>query len=142
MVEMIKKTEAYFMKEFAEKAGKIAILSLFILIPNFGGSMFFIFLFATGLLASDIHNKRFSTLITLPYSYKEIFFMSYFFMISLITLLTTVSVGLYGFSSYEITLAYAAITLLKSLIFATAYFSISMICVSFGLDNFITPSLK
>lgn len=136
MTKSLKKIEAFFMKEFSEKSGRIAVFALLLLIPNFTAKLLFLFLFTTTMLSSDINNKRFSTLITLPFSYKEIYIFSFVFMISIVTFVTLLG-GLFipGGFSYILTQLY------KSLIFVTFYYSIGVLSVTYGLDNFGIPLL-
>lgn len=136
MSQTIKKLEAFFMKEFTEKAGRIAIFSLLFMIPEFEVKIFFLFLFVVFGLASDIHNKRFSTLISLPFSYKDIYLMSYTFIVTVVTL-----TSLAGSAIFSVSVEYGLINLLSSLIFVTAYYGVSILSVSFGMDHFGIPFL-
>lgn len=136
MNQTIKKFEVFFMKEFTEKAGRISIFSLLFMIPEFEVKIFFLFLFVVFGLASDVHNKRFSTLISLPFSYKELYLMSYIFIVTVVTLTSLASTVIFS-SSVE----YGLINLLSSLIFVTAYYGVSILSVSFGMDNFGIPFL-
>ncbi len=136
MSQTIKKFEAFFMKEFTEKAGRIAVFSLLFMIPQFEAKLFFLFLFVVFGLASDIHNKKFSTLISLPFSYKDVYLMSYTFIATIVTL-----TSLAGAAIFSGSVEYGLANLLSSLIFITAYYGISILSVSFGMDNFGIPFL-
>lgn len=136
MNQTIKKFEAFFMKEFTEKAGRIAIFSLLFMIPAFEAKVFFLFLFVVFGLASDIHNKRFSTLISLPFSYRDIYLMSYIFIATIVTI-----TSLAGSAIFSGSIQYGLTSLLSSLIFITAYYGVSILSVSFGMDNFGIPFL-
>lgn len=137
---MINKIEAYFMKEMSEKAGRLAIFSLFLLIPNYSARIFFMFLLVVNMLPWDIKNKRFSSLMALPYSYSQIFWIS-FLVMSVINAGTFVIGGALGAGIFAASPVTLGINLLGSLIFTTSYYSISMICVTMGLDNFGIPLL-
>lgn len=136
MSQTIKKLEAFFMKEFTEKAGRIAIFSLLFMIPEFEVKIFFLFLFVVFGLASDIHNKRFSTLISLPFSYKDVYLMSYTFIVTVVTL-----TSLAGSAIFSGSIENGIANLISSLIFVTAYYGVSILSVSFGMDNFGVPFL-
>ena len=136
MSQTIKKFEAFFMKEFTEKAGRIAVFSLLFMIPQFEAKLFFLFLFVVFGLASDIHNKKFSTLISLPFSYKDVYLMSYTFIATIVSL-----TSLAGAAIFSGSVEYGLANLLSSLIFITAYYGISILSVSFGMDNFGIPFL-
>ncbi|MDN5343400.1 MAG: hypothetical protein PWP28_2280 [Oceanotoga sp.] len=136
MTDFLKKTEAYFMKEFTEKAGRIAIFSLFLMIPEIYTKMIFSFIFITFMLASDIHNGKFSTLIALPFSYRDIFLNSYLFLIFITTITTFAGVAFYQIPNFMIWSLF-----IKQLIFITFYYSVSILSVTFGMDNFGIPLL-
>ncbi|MGM0642075.1 MAG: hypothetical protein ACQESN_11710 [Thermotogota bacterium] len=136
MSQTIKKFEAFFMKEFTEKAGRIAVFSLLFMIPQFEAKLFFLFLFVVFGLASDIHNKKFSTLISLPFSYKDVYLMSYTFIVTVVTL-----TSLAGAAIFSGSIEYGLMNLFSSLIFVTAYYGISILSVTFGMDNFGIPFL-
>jgi|Wag4MinimDraft_11_1082651.scaffolds.fasta_scaffold00926_3 hypothetical protein len=136
MSQTIKKLEAFFMKEFTEKAGRIAIFSLLFMIPEFEVKIFFLFLFVVFGLASDIHNKRFSTLISLPFSYKDVYLMSYTFIVTVVAL-----TSLAGSAIFSGSIENGIANLISSLIFVTAYYGVSILSVSFGMDNFGVPFL-
>ncbi|PWJ95492.1 hypothetical protein C7380_105122 [Oceanotoga teriensis] len=136
MTDFLKKTEAYFMKEFTEKAGRIAIFSLFLMIPEIYTKMIFSFIFITFMLASDIHNGKFSTLIALPFSYRDIFLNSYLFLIFITTITTFAGIAFYQVPNFMIWSLF-----IKQLIFITFYYSVSILSVTFGMDNFGIPLL-
>jgi len=137
---MINKIEAYFMKEMSEKAGRLAIFSLFLLIPNFGARIFFMFLLVVNMLPWDIRRKRFSSLMALPYSYNQLFWIS-FLVMTAINAATFLIGGALGAGLFAISPTVLGIHLAGSLVFSTAYYAISMICVTMGLDNFGIPFL-
>ncbi|MDO7976295.1 hypothetical protein OF820_05455 [Oceanotoga sp. DSM 15011] len=136
MTDFLKKTEAYFMKEFTEKAGRIAIFSLFLMIPEIYTKMIFSFIFITFMLASDIHNGKFSTMIALPFSYRDIFLNSYLFLIFITTITTFAGIAFYQVPNFMIWSLF-----IKQLIFITFYYSVSILSVTFGMDNFGIPLL-
>jgi hypothetical protein len=136
MTDFLKKTEAYFMKEFTEKAGRIAIFSLFLMIPEIYTKMIFSFIFITFMLASDIHNGKFSTLIALPFSFRDIFLNSYLFLIFITTITTFAGIAFYQVPNFMIWSLF-----IKQLIFITFYYSVSILSVTFGMDNFGIPLL-
>ncbi|MEA2066910.1 MAG: hypothetical protein U9O65_07475 [Thermotogota bacterium] len=92
---MLEKVEAYFMKEFSEKAGRLAIFSLFLLIPDYRVRLFFIFLLITSFLPSDTQNKKMSNLLALPFSYSSLFWYSYIFLIAVVSVTEFISAGLF-----------------------------------------------
>ncbi|MFO7882300.1 MAG: hypothetical protein R6U52_07160 [Kosmotogaceae bacterium] len=133
---MLEKIEAYFMKEFSEKAGRLAIFSLFLLIPDYRVRMFFVFLLITSLLPADIQNKKMSNLLALPFSYSNVFWFSYIFLIAIVSVTEFIGAGLFGVSTELMSLY-----LLGSINFATAYYAIAVLSVTAGLDNFGIPLL-
>lgn len=133
---MLEKVEAYFMKEFSEKAGRLAIFSLFLLIPDYRVRLFFIFLLITSLLPSDMQNKKMSNLLALPFSYSNLFWYSYIFLIAVISVTEFIGAGLFG-----VKIELMSLYLLGSVIFATAYYAIAVLSVTAGLDNFGIPLL-
>ncbi|MGC9383817.1 MAG: hypothetical protein ACP5D6_04355 [Kosmotogaceae bacterium] len=133
---MLEKVEAYFMKEFSEKAGRLAIFSLFLLIPDYRVRLFFIFLLITSLLPSDMQNKKMSNLLVLPFSYSNLFWYSYIFLIAVVSVTEFIGAGLFG-----VNIELMSLYLLGSVIFATAYYAIAVLSVTAGLDNFGIPLL-
>ena len=133
---MLEKVEAYFMKEFSEKAGRLAIFSLFLLIPDYKVRLFFIFLLITSLLPSDMQNKKMSNLLALPFSYSNLFWYSYIFLIAIVSVTEFIGAGLFG-----VNIELMSLYLLGSIIFATAYYAIAVLSVTAGLDNFGIPLL-
>ncbi len=133
---MIQKIEGYFMKELSEKAGRIAVLSLFLLIPDYGIRMFFLLILTTSLLPSDVHHKRISSLSALPFSRMDLFWVSYLFLITISTVTQFIGGGLFGMNPAAVGFHW-----LGSLTFSTAYFSIALLSVMAGLDHFGIPLL-
>lgn len=143
MSNFLNKLEVYFQKEFTEKSGRIFLFSLlFLFLVPFDISFlsaFFVFLFLTNMLGYDIRNKKFSLLISLPFSYREIFFSSFILSILLIAIPGTIGSAFINFGN-----AYGFLALLEvfqALIFATAYFAIIIISVTLGGDTFGIPFL-
>ncbi len=128
---MTEKIEAYFMKEFSEKAGRIAVFSLGLLIPFYPVRMIFLFLLATSLLPSDIQHKRLGSLLALPYSRH----------IALSVVTQVIGMALFGASLISSMNIYWLSMVIGSISFSTAYFAVSMISVTAGLDNFGIPFL-
>ncbi|BBE29957.1 hypothetical protein OSSY52_00980 [Tepiditoga spiralis] len=137
MNNMINKLEAYFMKEFFEKNGKLIVFFLLMLIPNYESKTIFLFLFSVSFLSSDIYHGRYSTLGALPFSRIEIFVSAYTFLISIV-FVSQLLAGTLGMLSLTDTITNL---LIPSLIFVTAYFSISMIFVQNSLNNLVFPLL-
>ncbi len=133
---MLNKFEGYLLKEFSEKAGRLAVFSLGLFIPIYPVRMIFIFLMIISLLPLDIHNKKMTALTALPFTRKDLFFNSYFLLIILTTVTEIISAAWFNINYFS-----TGIFLAGSLIFATAYYSIAIICTSFGLDNFGIPFL-
>jgi len=137
MTNMMKKLEAFFMKEFYEKSIMLVIFTLFLLIPNFDASVIFLLFFSISFLSADINNKKFSTLSALPYSYQEIFVCSLTFTVVYSLLIKLISGVVAGMSVSSIFIN----LLLPTFIFVIAYWSISLISVQIGGDNLWIPLL-
>lgn len=133
---MIKKIEAFFMKEVSEKAGRLAVFSLGLLVPFYQVRVVFMFLLLVGMLPSDAQHKKLGSLLALPFSRGEVFWASYLFLISIVSVTQLIGGALFGFSP-----SFLGINLLGSINFATAYFSIAMLSVIAGLDNVGIPFL-
>jgi hypothetical protein len=138
---MIEKIEAYFMKELSEKAGRIAVFSLGLLVPYYPVRLIFLFLLCTSLLPSDIQHKRLGSLLALPYSHMELFWISYLFLIALSTSTQLVGMALFGAHLNAVSVTYWLAMILGSINFATAYYAVAMLSVTAGLDNFGIPFL-
>jgi len=143
MDNFMNKLEVYFQKEFTEKSGRIFIFSLIFLffitfeIPFF--TLFFVFLFLTNMIGHDLRNGKFSLIISLPYSYREVFFSSY--ILSLLLIVIPCSIGLAFFNFGNLYPSIPLLKILGVLIFATAYFAIIIISVTLGGDTFGIPFL-
>jgi hypothetical protein len=135
---MLKRIEAFYMKEFSEKAGRLFVFSLFLLVPDFGFKTIFIFLLATSMLAWDVQQKRTVNIMILPYTLSEVFLISWLFMVSIVTITHFIGAAV-PFGPLSVTYLWTA--WLNSIIFATAYYSIAMIFVTSGMDNFGMPFL-
>lgn len=133
---MIQKIEAYFMKELSEKAGRLAILSLLLFVPYYQFRMFFLFLLVVSSLPWDIQRRKMSSIAALPFSYGEIMMISYGFVVA-IAMVT----GLIGGAFFGMNWSGLGLNLLGTLTFVTAYYSIAMLSVISGLDNFGIPLL-
>ncbi|PIJ60979.1 hypothetical protein [Mesotoga sp. H07.pep.5.3] len=138
---MTEKIEAYFMKEFSEKAGRIAVFSLGLLIPFYQVRMIFLFLLAMSLLPSDIQHKRLGSLLALPYSRQELFWISYLFLIAMSVVTQVIGMALFGAQLISSMNVYWLSMVIGSISFSTAYYAVSMISVTAGLDNFGIPFL-
>jgi hypothetical protein len=135
---MFKRIEAFFTKEFSEKAGRLFVFSIFLFVPNFQFKLIFLFLIATSMLAWDIQQKRTVNLMILPFSLPQVFLLSWGFMLTLITVTHFIGAAIpVGAMNY----GYFIQSWLNSIIFATSYFSISMLFVISGLDNLGMPFL-
>ena len=135
---MFKRIEAFFTKEFSEKAGRLFVFSLFLFVPSFGFKLIFLFLLATSMLAWDIQQKRTVNLMILPFTLHQVFLLSWGFMITLITITHFIGAAIpMGMMS----MGYFVQSWLNSVIFATSYFSISMMFVISGMDNLGMPFL-
>ena len=103
MNNFLNKLEVFIQKEFTEKSGRIFLFSLiflFVIPLNISFlTWFFVFLFLTNMLGSDIKNKKFSLIISLPYSYAEVFFSSYIFSLLMILIPGTIGVAFINFSA-------------------------------------------
>ena len=137
---MLPKIEAFFMKEMKEKTGRLAILSLFLLVPFYPFRIFFLFLLCTHMLGWDIQHKRYSSLMALPYMPKQLFWLSYLFLV-VISVETQLIGAALGAGVFNMGWAPLGIHLLGSLLFVTSYYGISMLAVTFGLDHFAIPLL-
>jgi len=138
---MTEKIEAYFMKEFSEKAGRIAVFSLGLLIPFYQVRMIFLFLLAISLLPSDIQHKRLGSLLALPYSRQELFWISYLFLIAMSVVTQVIGMALFGASLISSMNVYWLSMVIGSISFSSAYYAVSMISVTAGLDNVGIPFL-
>ncbi len=70
---MIQKLEAYFMKDFIEKGGALAVFSIMLFLPvNFVRTIFMILMITVVLSHFEKRSRR-SALTALPFSYSEIF---------------------------------------------------------------------
>ncbi|PNR94862.1 hypothetical protein [Petrotoga sp. 9PWA.NaAc.5.4] len=143
MDNFLNKMEVFFHKEFTEKSGRIflfALIFLFVIPFNVSFlSFFFIFLFLTNMLGHDLRNKKFSLIISLPFSYKEIFFSSFILSILLIAIPGSIGLAFVNFSEF---LGYSAfLRIISVIIFAMAYFAIIIISVILGGDSFGMPFL-
>ncbi|MEA1883970.1 MAG: hypothetical protein U9N62_05545 [Thermotogota bacterium] len=135
---MLKRIEAFYMKEFSEKAGRLFVFSLFLLVPEFGFKTIFLFLLASSMLAWDVQQKRTVNVMILPYTLAEVFLVSWLFMVSIVTITHFIGAAV-PFGPMSVTYLWTA--WLNSIIFATAYYSIAMIFVTSGMDNFGMPFL-
>ena len=133
---MIKKVEAFFMKEVSEKAGRLAVFSLGLLVPFYQVRLIFIFLLLVGMLPSDIQHRRLGSLLALPFSRTEVFWASYLFLISVVVITQVIGGAVFALSS-----SFLGVNLLGSINFATAYFAIAMLSVMAGLDHIGIPFL-
>ncbi len=130
---MIQKLEAYFMKDFIEKGGALAIFSIFMFIPvNFLRDVFMILMIT--LILSHLETRRregsISELIALPFSYSQIFWFPFVFLIAIITIVQFAISGVIGFSIYA-----AFSQIVYSLIFLTAYYGFFNILTIVGLSG-------
>jgi hypothetical protein len=91
------------------------------------------------MIGHDLRNGKFSLIISLPYSYREVFFSSY--VLSLLLIVIPSSIGLAFFNFGSLYLSIALLKILSVIIFATAYFAIIIISVTLGGDTFGIPFL-
>lgn len=134
MNNFMSKIESYYTKEFTEKAGRLGILFLFLCVPDFQFKVFFIFLLASFFLTADLKNRKYSAMLSLPFSRTELFFSAFIFNLSIIVISQLSGSVLFGLSGKDV-----YITLLRSAIMFCAYFGISIISVVNGHDNFGFP---
>lgn len=137
---MLSKIEAFFMKEMKEKAGRLAILSLFLLVPFYPFRMFFLFFLCTHMLGWDVQHKRYSSLTALPYMSRNLFWLSYLFLVAIAVVTQLIGTAL-GAGVFDMGWASFGIHLIGSLLFVTAYYGVSILAVTFGLDHFAIPLL-
>ncbi|QTA38904.1 hypothetical protein JYK00_03695 [Thermosipho ferrireducens] len=128
--------EIYYEKELKEKLGSWFIFLLLLFIPNYTTRMFFTFFLIINMLPSDVKHKKDRLLYYLPFAKGEIFIYSFLFLIFAVSVTHFISY-LFVTSSFTTNM----IILLKSINFSSAIFAISMLSVSFGLDNVGIPIL-
>jgi hypothetical protein len=137
---MLEKIEAFFTKEMKEKAGRLAILSLFLLVPFYPFRMFFLFLLCTYMLPWDIQHKRITSLTALPFMPVQLYWFSWLFLVTITTVTQLIGSAL-GAGIFAQSWQLFGIHLAGSLLFVTAYFGITMLSVIAGLDHFGIPLL-
>ncbi len=121
---MLSKIEAFFMKEMKEKAGRLAILSLFLLVPFYPFRMFFLFFLCTHMLGWDVQHKRYSSLTALPYMPRNLFWLSYLFLVAIAVVTQLIGTAL-GAGVFDMGWASFGIHLIGSLLFVTAYYGVT-----------------
>jgi len=126
----IKRMEIVWEKLLKEKLGVFFIFTLLLLIPN-SIRLLSIFFLANLILPSDVKQKRDISFYYLPFSKGEIFLYT---LALLLLLVTSAHFLTFGFISNS--LYYFLNSLLYITNFAIIIFSISMLAVSNGLDNF------
>ncbi|BBJ28568.1 hypothetical protein [Athalassotoga saccharophila] len=131
---MIQKLEAYFMKDFIEKGGALVVFAILMFIPvDFLRGIFMILMITIVLSHIDPYRRRkesISELMALPFSYSEIFWFPFVFLVTIVTIIQ-LSVG--GIIDLGIYLSFSQI--LHSLIFLTAYYGIFNIFAIAGLSG-------
>lgn len=131
---MIQKLEAYFMKDFIERGGALAIFAILLFIPvNFLRNIFMILMITVVLSHIDPtrhHRESISELTALPFSYSQIFWFPF---VSLITIVTIVQLAVSGIIGLSVYIAFSQIA--YSLIFLTAYYGFFNIFAVAGLSG-------
>ncbi|MCL5031738.1 MAG: hypothetical protein M1542_00605 [Thermotogae bacterium] len=131
---MIQKLEAYFMKDFIERGGALAVFAILMFIPvNFLRNIFMILMITVVLSHMDPHRhhkESISELTALPFSYSQIFWFPF---VSLITIVTIVQLAVSGIIGLSIYIAFSQIV--YSLIFLTAYYGLFNIFAVAGLNG-------
>jgi hypothetical protein len=131
---MIQKLEAYFMKDFIERGGSLAVFAILMFIPvNFLRNIFMILMITVVLSHMDPHRhhkESISELTALPFSYSQIFWFPF---VSLITIVTIVQLAVSGIIGLSIYIAFSQIV--YSLIFLTAYYGLFNIFAVAGLNG-------
>ncbi|MGC8708306.1 MAG: hypothetical protein ACP5R1_06230 [Athalassotoga sp.] len=131
---MIQKLEAYFMKDFIERGGALAVFAILMFIPvSFVRSIFMILMITVILSHMDPHRhhrESISELTALPFSYSQIFWFPF---VSLITIVTIVQLAVSGIIGLSIYIAFSQIA--YSLIFLTAYYGLFNIFAVAGLSG-------
>jgi hypothetical protein len=131
---MIQKLEAYFMKDFIEKGGALAIFAILMFMPvNFVRNIFMILMITVVLSHMDPnrhHKEYISELTALPFSYSQIFWFPF---VSLITIVTIVQLAVSGILGLSIYISFSQIA--YSLIFLTAYYGLFNIFSIAGLSG-------
>lgn len=125
---MIQKLEAYFMKDFIEKGGALAVFSIMLFLPvNFVRTIFMILMITVVLSHFEKRSRR-SALTALPFSYSEIFWFPLVFLITIVTIVQLAVSGIIGLPVY-----YAFSQILYSAVFLTAYYAIFTLFSIVGL---------
>ncbi len=130
---MIQKLEAYFMKDFIEKGGALTVFAILMFIPvSFVRNIFMILMITVILSHMDHrhHRESISELTALPFSYSQIFWFPFFFLIGIVAVVQLAVSGIIGLSIY---IAFSQIV--YSLIFLTAYYGLFNIFAVAGLSG-------
>lgn len=126
----MKNFDVYVRKQFLEKYSSMVFFIVVMLFPTFGTKAFGIFFITLFSLASDIRQRRLDLMTFLPLTRKQLFWMEYLFLSSLITV--TFFVGL-PFADLSLD---PWLMLLKSFVFFSSYFGVIISFVSMGFDPY------
>ncbi len=130
---MIQRIEAYFMKDFIEKGGALAVFSIMLFIPvGFFRTIFMILMISVvpPHLEQRRRRENISALTSLPFSYSEIFWFPFAFLLTIVITVQLAVSGIIGLTIYD-----AFSQILYSLVFLTAYYGIFTILSVVGLSS-------
>lgn len=126
----MKNFDVYVRKQLLEKYSSMVFFLVIMLFPGFGTKAFGVFFIMLFSLASDIRQKRLDLMNFLPLTKKQLFWMEYLFLLSLI--LVTFFVGL-PFADFSIN---SWLVLIKASIFLSSYYGVVIAAVSAGFDPY------
>ncbi|MDE4542377.1 hypothetical protein [Thermoanaerobacterium sp. R66] len=125
----LKKMDVYLEKELTEKTGRIAILMLILLLPNFFVKEFAILFLSSSLLIHDIRHQNVEILYSLPFSKKELFSFNLIFLC-----LAVFITSAFGEIFIDNTIVEKLEFILRSLILIFSIFGIQVILSEFNID--------
>ncbi len=126
----MKNFDVYVRKQLLEKYSSMVFFLVVMLFPTFGTKAFGVFFITLFSLASDIRHRRLDLMTFLPLTRRQLFWMEYLFLLSLISV--TFFVGL-PFADRSID---SWLMLLKSVVFLSCYFGVVISSVSVGFDPY------
>ncbi len=130
---MIQKLEAYFMKDFIEKGGALAVFSIMLFLNvSFVRTIFMILMITVVLSHFEQRRRRenISALTALPFSYSDIFWFPFVFLITIVTIVQLAVSGIIGLPVYD-----AFSQILYSVVFLTAYYAVFTLFSVVGLTG-------
>ncbi|WP_041081773.1 hypothetical protein [Thermotoga profunda] len=126
----MKNFDVYVRKQLLEKYSSMLFFLVIMLFPSFGVKAFGAFFIILFSLASDIRQKRLDLMTFLPFTRKQLFWMEYTFLLTLVSV--TFFVGL-PFADRSID---SWLILIRAFIFLSTYFGVVISAVSVGFDPY------